>query len=276
VYTAGNSMCEPLLRTLPQNHSTAVTTSNNGRIIFSAMGTLFMLALLLISPAKAGFGAKCIQTWTKSEKKIDGTYSDLSKCQQSTLGLKSVNDILLGGKGGAEIVGFPSGGGGAGCNGGDSCMEQCQALCCITKGCIYSSVKKDTKTTDYVVYKEEETKFYCRMYSSGVLKNSDSQSSCYHPSSTAQQYTSNCEAIAFRGMGWDVQTYQYFAGLSKDNTEGCVAGDKTLRRRLLSASAGVTIPSPSAVRKSIAKAFKPFKTFKKSLKENTTGTQLCH
>jgi len=142
MYTASNSICEPLLLTLPQNHSTAVTTFNNGRIIFSAMGTLFMLALLLISPAKAGFGAKCIQSWTKSEKKIDGTYSDLSKCQQSTIGLKTVNDILLGGKGGAEIIGIPSGGGGEGCSGGDSCMKQCQALCCITKGCIYSSVKK--------------------------------------------------------------------------------------------------------------------------------------
>jgi hypothetical protein len=267
VYTAGNSMCKPLLRTLPQNHSTAVTTSDNGRIIFSAMGTLFMLALLLISPAKAGFGAKCIQSWTKSEKKIDGTYSDLSLCQQSTLGLKSVNDILLGGKGGAEIIGIPSGGGGEGCSGGDSCMKQCQALCCITKGCIYSSVKKDTKTTDYVVYKEEETKFYCRMYSSGVLKNSDSQSTCYPPSTDP---TFNCEAIASEGMGWDANTYNYFVSIQNDNT--CSAKRKLLQSKV----SPVSIPSPSAVRKSIAKAFKPFKTFKKSLKENTTGTQLCH
>lgn len=250
-----------------------VTTSNN-----STMATLFLLALLLlVSPAKAGFGASCINGWTKSEKMIEGVgaESDLSNCQQSTFGLER-NNILLGGKGSAEIIGIDIGSGGEGCDGGDKCMKQCQALCCITNGCVYSSIKMDTKTTDYVVYKEEEIKYYCRMYRSGKFKDSDTQSTCYPPSKTPQQYTSNCEAIAFNGMGWSVDSYKYYASLSKDNTAGCTGGT-TKRRVLLSAAGkgGVKIPSSSAIENSIAKAFKPFKAFKKSLRKETTGKKQC-
>jgi len=127
-------------------------------------------------------------------------------------------------------------------------------------------LKRDVKTTDYVVYKEEEKKFYCRMYSSGVLKNSDSQSTCYPPSTDP---TFNCVAIASEGMGWDANTYSYFVSIQNDNT--CSAKRKLLQTKV----SPVSIPSSSAIRKSIAKAFKPFKALKKSLKKNTTGKMQC-
>lgn len=40
--------------------------------------------------------------------------------------------------------------------------RRCQALCCMAPGCKYASVRKDTKTEDYVFYKEEVKYFYCR------------------------------------------------------------------------------------------------------------------
>jgi hypothetical protein len=44
------------------------------------------------------------------------------------LELDAVDNILLGGKGSAQIVGIDSGGGGEGCDGGTECMKWCQAL----------------------------------------------------------------------------------------------------------------------------------------------------
>ena len=125
-------------------------------------------------------------------------------------------------------------------------------------------------------FTRKKRQYYCRMWSSGTFKNSDSQSTCYPPSITPQQYTSNCEAIALEGMGWSVDSYKYFASLSKDNTTGCTGGT-TKRRVLLSAAGngGVKIPSSSAIENSIAKAFKPFKALKKSLRKETTGKKQC-
>jgi hypothetical protein len=260
---------KPLLLSLSHSrpfHSTAVTTFNT-RVIFSAMATLLML---LVSPAKAGFGASCIQSWTKSEKKIEGTYSNLSTCQQSKLDLKA-NNNLLGGTGSAEIITIPILSGGEGCKSGSDCMKQCQALCCITKGCIYASIKKEEKTTNvwggssYLgYYQETEKKFYCRMYQSGKLKNSESQSTCYPPSNKP---TYNCYTIASEGFGWNKTTYESLVDI-QDNNSCPVSGRRLLMKKK------APVPSKKQINNAIKKVFKPFAKLKKNLKK-ASGTQQC-
>jgi hypothetical protein len=107
--------------------------------IFNAV----FIATFVVAVNGGNFDADCVGGWTKKTDKLDpNTPSDLSSCQLSSLGFEDGNDILLGGEGSSSAIGVGLGSGGDGCDGANECMEQCQALCCIAKNCVYAEIKR--------------------------------------------------------------------------------------------------------------------------------------
>lgn len=187
-----------------------------------------LLALLVTTTGQlvnAGFKTDCTDNadnhWDNSDRRVkNAVESNLSTCQRVAMGNMDANDIIIGGSGSGSInLGFKIeiGSGGGGCDSGGECMHDCQVLCCLTNGCNYANLKQDKKVKDYVVYVEEEIYYYCRMYSSGSLADSDSQSTCYaNRPPVSQTY---CKTLAASSnFKFDEGTYNYIKNLATDTS----------------------------------------------------------
>lgn len=181
--------------------------------------SFFVLGLVAsYKGVKGDYDANCLipNEWLKHQSDYDPqTFTDLTQCQQDALGLDQKNKIVLGGEGDSSAIGVELGSGGGGCDSGTECMEQCQALCCITKGCKIAMMHKDKDTTCYGscdIYKEEETYFKCYLYSTGSKRSGSSVTSSCYTDPNAPNYD-NCLSIAQTGFGWDKTTYDYMVGL---------------------------------------------------------------
>ncbi|PRW56672.1 SET and MYND domain-containing protein [Chlorella sorokiniana] len=171
--------------------------------------------------------------------------------------------------GSASIIGIPAGGDDGGCKGGGKCMVWCQALCCMSPGCVYASIKREEKTVDYIVYKETANYYYCRMYSSGKLKDSDSQSTC------TKKASNYCDELAYNSFKLDAASYQAVVAA------GAYATCPARRRSLLDVAAAkhgnwnrnpfkhfkmpVKIPTPREIIRKVNLGFLPFVTFKENM-----------
>lgn len=173
----------------------------------------------------AGFTAKCTAGWTKVEKKIDPhDLSDLSGCQTEYLNGIANNDIKLGGKGDGSIYGYiPIGSNDDGCKDSSDCMQQCQALCCITKGCRYALIKReqDTDTSYYGILEEDITTWFCRMYSYGEAKKSDDHSYCDSIVSGTDLQPTTCDDIGCQAFGWTPTTMDDLRSLASVSLDKC-------------------------------------------------------
>lgn len=223
------------------------------------------------------FNPKCASsdTWEDKYQKIKDkgdNLSNLSKCQSKTLGMDD-NYILIGGEGSSSSVGIELGNGGDGCSDGEDCMEMCQALCCITEGCKYATVKRTEDVdceVDCSIYKEEEKYFYCKMFSDGKWEDTNDQSTCY--ADKGQESYDDCPKIAKNSdFKWDEDDFNALKSLGAiDSWSDCptnpdsdnYVGD---RRRLFSLPGIQKPPSKKAIKDAVKKGKDSGKAFKKSL-----------
>jgi hypothetical protein len=223
---------------------------------------LFYLALAALAGKAAadGFTAKCSAGWTKVEKNLDPhEESDLSACQTEHLNSIPNNNIKLGGKGSGSVFDIPVDDGGEGCKDSEECMQQCQALCCITKGCRYALIKRDQSKDceiDCHIYKETKTTWFCRMYSSGQGKGSDDHSYCDSIVDGADVKSATCSEIGCAAFGWtssQMDSLKQLASVPLDQcpppTDDENPGKCTGRRRdlLRSTTKQPLIPSPAKI-----------------------------
>ncbi|KAI7835995.1 hypothetical protein COHA_010117 [Chlorella ohadii] len=204
--------------------------------------------------------------WVNNDKKMEGTSAPLSGCQVDLLSMVAADDIMLGGEGTAEIVGVPSGGDSEGCQGGGKCMVWCQALCCMSPGCVYASIKREEKTVDYVLYKEKTKFYYCRMYSSGKLKDSDSQSTCTKKGSNL------CDELAYESFKLDASSYQavvdagaYATCPARRSLLGVAQAKHWNRNPFRHFKMPVQIPTPKQIIRKVNLGFLPFAQFKQNI-----------
>ena len=217
--------------------------------IFNAV----FIATFVVAVNGGNFDADCVGGWTKKTDKLDpNTPSDLSSCQLSSLGFEDGNDILLGGEGSSSAIGLVQFSGGDGCDGANECMEQCQALCCIAKNCVYAEIKRDRDTSCEVscdIYKEEEKYFYCRLYSAGSWRDADSATNCYI-SNGQPNNDQECISIVSTAFGWDESTYE--------SLRDCSAR---------SASKSGAVKKSAEIRQKVRDGVNKGKTFHKNLKK---------
>ncbi len=183
----------------------------------------FAVGIILVQGGDYDAACQKPEEWLKHQSDYTSVvWADLSECQRSTMGLKSVNKVQLGGEGGASTIGIPLGSGGDGCSGGTDCMRLCQALCCISKDCDIAMMHKKTETYCEVscdIYKEEVDNYLCYMYKSGNPRGKSSvTSSCYTNPNVPK--LDNCRAIAAdpAGFGWDSATFDYMKSLQAYST----------------------------------------------------------
>ncbi|KAI7835996.1 hypothetical protein COHA_010118 [Chlorella ohadii] len=227
-----------------------------------------LIAAALLGAALAAFDTDCTYPaeWVNNDKRIEGTSAPLSGCQVDLLNMAAADDILLGGKGSATIIGVPAGGDSGGCDGGGKCMKWCQALCCMSPGCVYASIKREEKTVDYVVYKETSTYYYCRMYSSGQLKDSDSQSTC------TKKGSNYCDELAYESFKLDLASYQtvvaagaYATCPARRSLLGVAQAKHWNRNPFRHFKMPVQIPTPKEIVRKVNLGYMPFVRFKENV-----------
>jgi len=205
-----------------------------------------LAALLLAAPAaRAGLEANCLQGWNNKARRLkdslrdEAGYTDLSGCQASLMfdgDSGETNNILVGGKGSAEIIGITAGSGGAGCTGGDSCMKFCQAFCCLANGCQFAELKRKEDTDDYVVYTETSKMFYCRMIGAidePEFKSAENKVTCWTDDAPASD-DGTCADVVSEALGMDENTYASMKALAAYDECPAGVGD----RRMLFATNG--------------------------------------
>ena len=244
------------------------------------MKSFLLVLVAVLHKTKAGnFNPSCASsdTWEDRYSKIEDkgdNLSNLSKCQYKTLGVDE-NYILLGGKGSSSSVGVELGSGGDGCSDGEDCMEMCQALCCITQGCKYATVKRDENTdceVDCSIYKEDEKYFTCKMFSDGKWKDTNDQSTCY--ADKGQESYDDCPKIARNSdFKWDEDEFNFLKSLGAIDSWGDCPGNPDSdnyvgnQRKLLAFREINAIPSKETIKNAVKKGKDSGKTFKKNLKK---------
>jgi hypothetical protein len=132
----------------------SIVTSYNFANMRLSIPTIVAILLAFLDASNtvlADYKPDCNSGWGRTTDALNSaTYKDLSTCQNSVLKFDKLNDNLIGGKGGADIVGIPAGSGSGGCSNDNACMQMCQAMCCLQDGCLYAEVYQSKKTKDYV------------------------------------------------------------------------------------------------------------------------------
>ncbi|KAL4449364.1 hypothetical protein ABPG77_007008 [Micractinium sp. CCAP 211/92] len=185
----------------------------------SGAAALTALVWLLAGGVDAVLPLDCTDPtrWTQLQGSITGgALAPLSACQASALRVVGSSVFDLGGLGnvGINLITFPAFS--AGCTEPDTCMQWCQSLCCLAKGCRLAQVKYDVQLDNFIGFMDSTSKWTCWLYGSGsyVPDASNNYTTCSMSSSA------NCRATVKASFPMNDTVYNWLTTTAA-NTASC-------------------------------------------------------
>jgi len=189
----------------------------------------------LVRVAHAGYKAYCKVSptnghyWTPTDTRAfvePWKQAPLSRPQLDAMGMTedSFPDgarLLLGGRGSGTIAGIPAGSDGGGCTENSYCMWMCQALCCLSKDCVYANqqTRERSKCCDgdpTCICTTEIKERWCYLYkaTSYTTAKSNNAAICYlNQQYTWPQMTGQCAELVQSELKLTVDQANYIASL---------------------------------------------------------------
>ncbi|KAL4448159.1 hypothetical protein ABPG75_005378 [Micractinium tetrahymenae] len=171
--------------------------------------TPLALVWLLVGGVGAVLPLDCTDPtrWTQLQGSITGvSLVSLSACQASALQLagRSVFDLGSTGSVSLNLIEFPAFA--SGFTEPDTCMQWCQSLCCLAKGCRMAQVKYDNQIDNFVGFMDSTQKWTCWLYGGGIYVPDASHNF------TTCSMTSNANCRATVKASWPAMTTQCTTG----------------------------------------------------------------